>query len=165
MDNKDLANALDRSANYEAYIASMNNAELITIITNLNNLDEVTTALTELSIREKEVALPYCLKILEEDLGDEFLQAVAFNLLYEGDHEKAKEIITRKLTNASTALIGAIMDNLSTDSLQPFGESLSTEFLNAILERYLDLSDADKERIHDNYEWFKVSFEKKLSIM
>ncbi|GIO91378.1 hypothetical protein [Paenibacillus lactis] len=139
----------------------MNNAELITIITNLDNLDEVTTALTELSIREKEVALPYCLKILEEDLGDEFLQAVAFNLLYEGDHEKAKEIITRKLTNASTVLIGAIMDNLSTDSLQPFGESLSTEFLNAILERYLDLSDADKERIHDNYEWFKVSFEKK----
>ncbi|KOR87849.1 hypothetical protein [Paenibacillus solani] len=165
MDNKELANALDRSENYETYIASMNNAELITIITKLDNLDEVTTALTELSIREKEAAVPYCLKILEEDLGDEFLQAVAFNLLYEGDHEVAKEIITKKLTNASTALIGAIMDNLSTDSLQPFGESLSSEFLNAILERYLELSDADKKRIHDNYEWFKESFEEKLSIM
>lgn len=165
MDNKDLANALDRSENYETYIASMNNAELITIITNLDNLDEVTTALTELSIRDKEGAVPYCLKILKEDLGDEFLQAVAFNMLYEVDHEKAKEIITEKLTNASTALIGAIMDNLSTNSLQPFRESLSAEFLNAILERYFDLSDADKERIHDNYEWFQESFEKKLSLM
>ncbi|MEK3903610.1 MULTISPECIES: hypothetical protein [unclassified Paenibacillus] len=165
MDNKDLAHALDRSENYEAYIASMDDTELISIVTNLENLDEVTTALTELSIRYKEMVVPYCIKILGEDLGDEFLQAVAFNLLYEVDHEKAKEIITKKLTKASATLIGAIMDNLSSDSLQPFGESLSSEFLTAILERYLELRDADKKRIQDNYEWFKESFEKKLNFI
>ncbi|PYE42104.1 hypothetical protein HUB98_07195 [Paenibacillus barcinonensis] len=165
MDNKDLESALDRLDIEGKNIENMNNAEIIAIITDLVDLDEVTTALTELSIRDKEVAVPHCLKILKEDLGDEFLQAVAFNLLYEVDQEKAKEIISQKLTNSSTALIGAIMDNLSTDSLQPFGESLSSEFLNAILERYFELSDAEKERIHDNYEWFKESFVKKLSIM
>ncbi len=57
------------------------------------------------------------------------------------------------------------MDNLSTDSLQPFGESLSSEFLNAIVRRYLELSDVDKARIHENYEWFKESFEDKLCII
>ncbi|KOP64835.1 hypothetical protein AMS62_05925 [Bacillus sp. FJAT-18019] len=66
MGNEELANALDRSENYETYIASMNNACLITIITKLDNLDEVTTALTELSIREKEAAVPYALKYLKK---------------------------------------------------------------------------------------------------
>ena len=54
------------------------------------------------------------------------------------------------------------MDNLSADSLQPFGESLSSEFLYAIVRRYLELSDADKTRIRENYEWFKESYEEKI---
>lgn len=162
MDSQEKAKALDRTINHETYIASMNNDELIAVINSLENFDEVTTALTELSIRDKELAGPLCLKILEENLGDQFLQAVAFNLLYEIDNEKAKEIIIKKLIVAPTALLGAIMDNLSADSLQPFGESLSLEFLNAIVRRYLELSDADKTRILENYEWFKESYEDKL---
>jgi len=122
----------------------MNIDELIAVINSLENFDEVTTAMTELSIRDKELAGPLCINMLEENLGDEFLQAVAFNLLYEFDNQKAKEILTKKLIGAPTALLGAIMDNLSADSLQPFGESLSSEFLNRIVKRYLELSDADK---------------------
>lgn len=51
---------------------------------------------------------------------------------------------------------------MSTDSLQPFGKSLSSEFLNSIVDRYSELSDADKKRILENYEWFQESYEDKL---
>lgn len=162
MDSQDKAKALDRTINHLTYIASMNNDELIAVINKLENFDEVTTALTELSIRDKELAGPLCLRILEENLGDEFLQAVAFHLLYEFDNDKAKGVITKKLIDAPTALLGAMMDSLSAERLQPFGESLSSEFLNAIVRRFLELSDADKTRILENYEWFKESYEDKL---
>ncbi|MBP1996724.1 hypothetical protein [Paenibacillus eucommiae] len=158
----DKATALDRIVNYEAYISSMNHDQLIAIVNSLENFEEVATALTELSIRDKEKASPFCYKILEENLGDEFLQAVAFNLLYEGDHEKAMEIVNKNILSAPAAVLGAIMDNISTDSLQPFGKSLSSEFLNSIVDRYLELSDADKKRILENYEWFQESYKNKL---
>lgn len=95
-------------------------------------------------------------------MGDEFLQAVAFNLLYEGDQEKAMEIINKNVSSAPAALLGAIMDNLSTDSLQPLGQTLSSGLLNSIVDRYLELSNADKKRILENYEWFQESYEDKL---
>lgn len=163
-DNKQLekATALDRIVNYETYISSMNHDQLIAIVNRLEDYEEVATALTELSVRDKEQATLFCSKILEENLGDEFLQAVAFNLLYEGDHEKAVEIVNKNVLSAPAALLGAIMDNLSTDSLQPFGKSLSSEFLNSIVDRYLALSDADKKRILENYEWFQESYKDKL---
>ncbi|RIX60099.1 hypothetical protein D3P08_00455 [Paenibacillus nanensis] len=149
--------------NHKTYIESVNNDELIVIIHQLEDLDAVTTALTELSIRDQELVVPQCLRILEEDLGDEFLQAVAFHLYYELDNEKAKEIIIRKLKGASPALLGAIMESLSADSLQPFGKALSFEFLSAVVGRYLTLSEDDKTRIRDSYEWFKESYANKLT--
>ncbi|WP_028549579.1 hypothetical protein [Paenibacillus sp. UNC451MF] len=163
-DNKKIADAtaLDKIVNYDTYIPNMNNDQLIAIVNSLENFDEVATTLTELSIRDKDKAIPFCSKILEENLGDEFLQAVAFNLLYEGDHEKAMEIVNKNVLSAPAALLGAIMDNLSTDSLQPFGQSLSSGVLTSIIDRYLELSDADKKRIHENYEWFQESYEDKL---
>lgn len=143
-------------------MVSASNDELIAIIHLLEDLDTVTNALTELSIKDQDLAGPQCLKILEEDLGDEFLQAVAFHLYYELDNEKAKEIIIRKLKGAPPSLLGAIMESLSADSLQPFGEALSSEFLSAVVGRYLELSDDDKTRIRESYEWFRESYANKL---
>lgn len=87
------ATALDRIVNYESYISSINHDQLIAIVNSLEDYKKVAAALTELSIRDKEKATPFCYKILEENLGDEFLQAVTFHLLYEGDPEKAMEIV------------------------------------------------------------------------
>lgn len=165
MDNSkqiEKAEALDRIVNYETHISRMNIDSLIAIINSLESLEEAAAALTELSIKDKEKAKPFCAKILEENLGDEFLQAVAFHLLYECDHEKAMEIVNKHVVSAPAALLGAILDSLSADSLQPFGQSLSSGLLNSIVERYLELSDADQKRILENYEWFQESYESKL---
>ncbi|EFM11309.1 hypothetical protein PaecuDRAFT_1755 [Paenibacillus curdlanolyticus YK9] len=160
--NDEKVRALDRIVNSETYITGLKTDELIMIIDGLENLEEVSIALTELSIRNTGLVLPYCLKILEGNLGDEFLQAVAFNLLYESDNGIAMGIFNPKLSSIPVALLGAIMDNLSTDSLQPFGASLSSEFLQSIIDRYLELSDSDRKRILDNYEWYKESYKDRL---
>lgn len=166
MENKERlakATALDRIVNYETYISSMNNDELIAIIIRLESDEEAASALTELSIRDGEAAAYYCMKMLDENLGDDFLQAVAFSLLYECIPEQAMLIINKRVAHAPAALLGAMMDNLSADSLQPVGQSLSPAFLRSIKDRYSGLSDEDKERILDNYEWFKNSYGDKLA--
>lgn len=163
MENLDeLAKALDRTANPEQYISGMQNDELMAILNAMENLDEVTIALTELSIRDAKIVSPYCLRILEENLGDEFLQAVAFHLLYDSDQEKALNIVNQKLRNIPAAWLGAIMDSLSTDRLQPLGESFTSGFLKSIEGRYREFNDTDKKRILENYEWFKESYEERL---
>lgn len=165
MENKkqtEKAAALDRIVNYETFISRMDTDQLIAILNRLDNVEEVSTALTELSIKDKEKASPFCTKILEENLGDEFLQAVAFNLLYEDAPAKAVEIMNKQVGSAPASLLGAMMDCLSADSLQPRGQSISSEILQSIVHRYLDLNDADKNRILENYEWFQESYESKL---
>ncbi|WP_355323471.1 hypothetical protein [Paenibacillus jiagnxiensis] len=155
--------SLDRLIDYEIYIKNLSTNDLVELIKRLENYEEVSSALTELSQRDKTILIPLCHNILRADLGDEYLQAIAFNLLYTSDREKAMEVIKAKLESVSSSVLGEIFDNLSADSLQPFGISLSSEFLQSLADRYLDFSDDDKKRIHENYEWFKESYKDKLS--
>lgn len=148
--------------NYEEYVKNVSNDELIDTIEKMGDYERVTIALTELAIRDNSISSPLCCKIVGESLGDEYLQAVAFNLLYEFDGNKAVELVNNKLDQVSVALLGAIMDNLSMDSLQQFGKELSTEFLRSVQNRYLNLPDNDKKRINENYEWFIQSYSDRL---
>ncbi|WP_410770432.1 hypothetical protein [Fontibacillus sp. BL9] len=91
--NKKLAKALDSAENYETYIASMNNDELIAIITNLENFDEVTTTLTELSIRDEKIVGLYCLEILENDLGMSFFKRLPLICFMESTKKEQKKLL------------------------------------------------------------------------
>ncbi|MEO3943980.1 hypothetical protein [Gorillibacterium sp. CAU 1737] len=90
----------------EADLTGLTSAELMIIIANVEDLEEVADALTELSRRDPQMAASCC--------------------------------------------------------FQPYGESLSSEFLTAVETRYLALRDADRMHIQENYEWFKKSFEGRL---
>lgn len=107
--NDEIARVLDRNVNPEMYITSMKNDELSMIINDLENFEEVSIALTELSIRNKELVLPHCLKLLEGNFGDEFLQAVAFNLLYESDYGKAMAVVNSCNCNVVQRFVHAII--------------------------------------------------------
>ncbi|MFB5681416.1 hypothetical protein ACE3NQ_10885 [Paenibacillus terreus] len=155
--------SLDRLIDYGIYIKNLSTSDLVELIKRLENYEEVSSALTELSQRDKTILIPLCHNILQAELGDEYLQAIAFNLLYTSDREKAMEWVKVKLESVFTSVLGEIFDNLSTDSLQPFGLSLSSEFLQSLADRYFDFSDDDKKRIYENYEWFKESYKDKLS--
>lgn len=160
MDN----DSIERVINPETFIQNMPTSDLIELIKSLENYEEVSYALTELSQRDKTSLISLCQNILLSDLGDEYLQAIVFNLLYNSDSEKALEVVNVKLDSVSISVLGEIFDNLATDSLQPIGISLSPDFLRSIVNRYLEFNDAEKKRIFENYEWFKESYEEKLKL-
>ncbi|MGZ7440992.1 hypothetical protein [Paenibacillus sp. TH7-28] len=56
--------SFDRTVNPELYITSMNNDELITIVNGLEDFEEVSFALTELSIRDTKIVSLYCWEIM-----------------------------------------------------------------------------------------------------
>lgn len=156
------AEILDRIVNNESFLKRMPDNELIKIAKSLEDYDEASNALTLLSIMGNKAVIPLCRKILLENLGDQFLQAISINLLYESNCEEAVEIIRSNIEQVSASVLGAIMDNLSVDSLQQFGKTISPEIIQSVQKRYKELSDSERERISDNYEWFKKSYSDKI---
>lgn len=162
--NKQNLTVLDRDADPEFYFENLSDDELTSIIENLNDFDDASNALSELSLRNNwEEVIKHSVKILEENLGDEFLQASAFNLLYTTDVEKAVKIIEARKSDASPSLLGEIMNNLASNSLQPFENSLPKVLFKSIADRYSDFDGEDQERISDDFEYFMEKYENKFS--
>lgn len=150
---------LDRDADPEFYFKNLPDEKLIEIVEDLNDYDDASSALTEISIRNKKnAAADYCFKILKENLGDEFLQATAFNLLFNSDIKKAVEIIETRKSDASVSLLGEIMNNLASNSLQPLAASLSQELLKSIVDRFSEFSSKDQEHIFEEYQYFTENY-------
>lgn len=158
----DIASAVDRIVNFEHYIGRMTEHELAEIVLRMENEEEATCALTELSSRNSAVVSSLSHTILAESLGDEYVQAMALHLLYNGDREKAMLFINDMPEEVPAAVLGTIMDCLSADSLQPFGRHLPRELLLSVAGRYDGLSETERQRIADHYEWFAASYSERL---
>jgi hypothetical protein len=158
----DIAGAVDRIVNFEHYIGRMTEHELAEIVLRMENEEEATCALTELSSRNSAMALSLSTTILAKSLGDEYVQAMALHVLYYGDREKAMLFMSDMPQEVPAAVLGTIMDCLSADSLQPFGRQLPRGLLLAIAGRYDGLDETERQRIADNYEWFAASYSERL---
>lgn len=155
---------LDRDADPEFYFKNLTDDELRNIVEDLNDFDDVSSALTELSARDKkDEVIKFSDKILEENLGDEFLQESAFNLLYATDAEKGVKIIGLRTPDASPALLAEMMNSLASNSLQPFENSLPNSLFKSIVDRFSNFDGEDQERIYDDYEYFIEKYKDKCS--
>lgn len=155
---------LDRDADPEFYFENLTDDQLINIVEALNDFDDVSSALTELLSRNRQnEVIEYSDKILKENLGDEFLQASAFNLLYTSDAEKAVKIIEFRKSDASPALLAEIMNNLAGNSSQPFENSLANDLFKSIADRFSDFDSEEQERILDDFEYFTKKYKTKFS--
>jgi hypothetical protein len=154
---------IDRDADSEFYFTHLSDDELLDIVNKMEDFEDVSNSLTELSKRNHdEIVAQQSFKILEDNLGDQYLQAEAFGLLYNRNKEKALKIINKRLSNVSVSLLKEMISNLAMDSSQPFGKSLPPEFLESIVRRYSNLSVDDKDSMFEDYELFKENFKNKL---
>ncbi|MBA4538505.1 hypothetical protein H1Z61_15545 [Bacillus aquiflavi] len=149
---------VDRLVNFEDYAERMSDGELINIVEKMENYDEVGTALSELSIREHKCASKLCNNIIENRLGDKYLQATAMSLLFSSDKDKALELTKKYLDIFPSVVLGEIMDGLSMESNRKFGKLIEKETLKLINEKYHGLDNEEKKGIETNYEWFTKSY-------
>ena len=162
--NRQELTVLDRDSDPTFYFKNLTDDKLVKTVENLEDYDDVSSALTELSVRNRnDEVTKHTFKILRENLGDEFLQATAFNLLYDNDVQKAVRIVEIRNSDALSSLLGEIMNSLASNSLQPFESSLSKEFLKSIVSRFSDFDSESQENIYDDYEYFVENYKNKLS--
>lgn len=162
--NQQNLTVLDRDADPEFYFKNLTDEDLINIVENLNDFDDVSSALTELSSRNKQdEVVKFSDRILRENSGDEFLQASAFNLLYTIDAEKAVKIIELRIADASPALLAEMMNSLASNSLQPFENSLPNYLFKLLADKFSNFDSEDQERIRDDFEYFTENYKNKFS--
>ena len=138
--------------------------ELIQVIEVMGDYDEVTEALRELEERKSDKLARIANKIIREQLGDAYLQATAFEILYEIDFNEALLLLKEKMNELCVEVIISVIDCLCEDS-----EVIDIETVKDIVEKLWQRCDriesADThldEGVNEAIDWFKESYGPKL---
>jgi hypothetical protein len=148
--------------NMDVNFEKLNDNELIEILDRLNNYEEAASALTELKARSNEIYLMYAQRILINSLGDEFLQASAFEKLYDGKREEAVDILRICLDKFPIAVLAAAMDSLTVDGFEELEPIVSSDLLKSLAAKYESFGRFEKELYSSSFEWFKETFKNQL---
>lgn len=111
-----------------------------------------TSALTELSIRQSDLISDLSDTILNSNLGDKYLQSIAYKSLYEFDQAKAIEYIKNNYAKCDKRILLSILETIVTD-LEFFKNSLSLKILaNKTFDRFKRIP---KKEFSDSegYDW------------
>lgn len=140
----------------------LNDNELLEILDRLNNYEEAASALTELKARNNEIYLMYAQRILINSLGDDFLQASAFEKLYDGKREEAVNILKTSLDKFPIAVLAAAMESLTVDGFEELEPIVPSDLLKSLAVKYESYGSIEKEPYSSSFEWFKETFKNQL---
>lgn len=79
-----------------------------------------TSALSELSIRKSALAGPTALKLFEKDIGDQWLQSVAFAVLYEFKRQHALAVIDNVIETSGLHMTKTIVECLDFEEIKSY---------------------------------------------
>ena len=138
--------------------------ELIQIIEIMGDYDEVADALIELKHRKNDKVFSMLNKIIREQLGDVYLQAMAFELLYQINFEEALTLLNEKINEFDPYILASAMDCLSEDS-----EVIDIKLVEDIVKKLLQRSKSRElddthlgQVVREAIDWFKESYGPKL---
>ena len=103
-------------------IAELSDAGLKMLISDILDIEEVPNALYELNKRDKAGAAGLAENIIENDLGDEYLQGAVIEFLFEIDKHYIANFAENNLSDLNYYVFGCILNCLSLESKQPFGQ-------------------------------------------
>lgn len=131
------------------YLKRMSERDLISLIRNMLDFEETTAALIELDSRNSTIALELAIDILENDKGDEYLQATVWNIIF---FDNKKEAI--KILNNRKAIIGkSLLNEIITDLVEYKSEiELSSELAKKIILSYNQIN--IRNSMHCNFKKF-----------
>ncbi len=114
--------------------------------------------LVELEKTNDSIARELALAVLNEQKGDIYFQAHAFDILYDTSRSLAIDYICQHANTTETYIVGTMISNVTIDSEQEEGRE---ELMKAVevLKQVLQGRDPEElERISDDIQWFKDSF-------
>lgn len=137
--------------------------QLIDFITDIIDIEEVPVAISELRKRNRELALQLSKNILENDLGDQYLQATLINSIFSRDNQYILNFFLNNMDHIDYILFGAILKVFYIESYQPFGQLITKDIVKKVEEKYNDYSPDEKVKIEDEFKEFEESYKAKLS--
>lgn len=145
-------------------IEEMSNQEIEAIVESMENYEEVEDALEELIRRREEKSIAISKKIVEDKLGDIYLQARVFELIYNEDLRCAIELLDKNMDDLDSYVIACALDCLSEDS-----NIIDLMMVSGVVKKLLikidDIQTADTSignNIKESIEWFKNSYGTKV---
>lgn len=140
------------------YIRDKSTEELITIIEKKLDMDVTVEAMIELSDRDERKTLELGIKLLKNNEGDTYFQAMIFDIIYSFDYCKVLECLIGRNDNIEGYLIGHIMEIMAIRG----EKDLHSGYINYIIKQYCSLDANEKNKIAEQYndfvDEFRVSF-------
>ena len=136
------------------YIKRLETSKLIEIIQDIFGFEETSAALLELYNRDINKTLELGIDILENNKGDDYLQATVFDIIYDINPMKTLDCIYKRKADIGVVLLGDIMSEVSIE-IKKTNIQIPDELLNLLLERYHNLDEYEQNKIIDDFRKFK----------
>lgn len=137
------------------YIKRLETSKLIEIIQDIFGFEETSAALLELYNRDINKTLELGIDILENNKGDDYLQATVFDIIYDINPMKTLDCIYKRKADIGVVLLGDIMSEVSIDIFKKTNIQTPDELLNLLLERYHNLDEYEQNKIIDYFTEFE----------
>lgn len=143
------------------YIKELEAYKLIEIVQDILGFEETSAALLELYNRDINIAFELGIDILDNNKGDDYLQAIVFDIIYDINPNRTLDSICKRKAEIGVVLLGDIMSEMSIDYYSSTEIEIPDKLLYMLLRRYSSLSKYEQEKIINYYIEFEEFLKKK----
>ena len=143
-------------------ISELTTEELIALITEILDIEEIGFALTELYTREPAKAKELGRDILEQYLGDRYMQATVVGFFADCDKEYLVDYVNRHLDTMDVYVFRSIVDFLMYEAGQPFEPNIPDSLLQRVFDKYHSYKDYENSRTAESFDYFKKVYKRRL---
>jgi hypothetical protein len=139
-------------------VKELNDNELEELISDIVDIEEVPSALEELYKRKPNTAIALAQNLIDNEMGDEFMQAGVVRCMFDIDNNYIFRYVKDHFDSMNYYVFGCVIECLTIESLQPFGKNLPKQFLRSLSKKYEEYSSEEKDKIVEEYESFMAAY-------
>ncbi len=136
--------------------------QLVDFITDIFDIETVPAAIRELRDRNSELAMQLSKNILENDIGDRYLQASVIDSIFDRDNQYVLNFFLKNINHLDYYVFGEIIECFSIEVYQPFGQLITKDIVEKVEEKYNNYSPEEGKKIEDQFQEFEKSFKTSL---
>lgn len=128
------------------YLKRLLTSQLIEIIHYIFGFEETSAALLELYNRDLNKTLDLGIEILDNNKGDEYLQATVFDIIYDINPMRTLDCIYKRKADIGVVLLGDIMSVISIEIYKKTNFEILNDLIQLLLERYHNLIEYEQRK-------------------